>query len=346
MFSCCVDAAGVEKVLCQQNPYKRQVIMEGKCVITICEGELVNVANAHGRVQDLQIQNEALRDSVSEWQGRYTELQAAQQQLFEEMEQEYQKREQPHKQLRQAATEFMAFGRKGKTYSEVGTTQQQRQRHALQTRTEKALWFAKSFGFNIEFLHLRERQTNEEVHLHFSSDGGATAHSDGGGATATTDTVDGGATASVAAGGATAADGGDTTASVAADGGATAQSNGAAHSSTTTHSNGEPLNSAAEDTAQRRYIQLSDEEKDAVKKTLFILDRFSGSDSLYHELTQIYPTITRSYMVWHYRRRFKGQGLQLHTDKWKISRSTTRTTATTGSRHMSQLQQQKCIRYS
>ena len=39
----------------------------------------------------------------------------------------------------------------------------------------------------------------------------------------------------------------------------------------------------------KSYNDMSEEEKEEVEKTLFILDHFCGSDELYHELVQVNP---------------------------------------------------------
>ncbi|XP_065175871.1 uncharacterized protein LOC135805713 isoform X2 [Sycon ciliatum] len=56
-------------------------------------------------------------------------------------------------------------------------------------------------------------------------------------------------------------------------------------------------------TIEDRYEKLSEQSKTDIKKVLFLLDKFSGSDELYHEFTQLYNNMPRSYMVAHYRRR-------------------------------------------
>lgn len=56
-------------------------------------------------------------------------------------------------------------------------------------------------------------------------------------------------------------------------------------------------------TFEDRYEKLSEQSKTDIKKVLFLLDKFSGSDELYHEFTQLYNNMPRSYMVAHYRRR-------------------------------------------
>ena len=53
---------------------------------------------------------------------------------------------------------------------------------------------------------------------------------------------------------------------------------------------------------EQRYTELQQEERDEIMKIVYLLDRFSGSDALYHEMTQLYKEIPRSYMVWFYRR--------------------------------------------
>ena len=130
----------------------------------VCEGEMVNVAESQARVQSLEQENITLQNSVEEWENKFNDLKGAQQQLFDEMLDEYKKSEQQRKSLHQAASEFLTFGHHGKEYSEVGIRQQQRQRQTLKTRAEKALWFAKTFGLNIKFLEL-ETTTKEPVRL-------------------------------------------------------------------------------------------------------------------------------------------------------------------------------------
>ena len=253
-------------------------IMEGECCMVICKEDLVSVKEMEEKVDQLEKENVSLQNTVEEWKEKYSYLEEAQEQLFNEVKEHYEKKAESTASLHRQAQEFLTFANKGKPHNEVGLRQQQRQRATMKNRAEKALWFANSFGFRVRSLHLSDVATDDGIVLQFDEPTNNTVSAPG---------LDAGS-ASVAS---------EDDDAQSADTSAAAQS-----ASVATEDDIDTPASIKRKRMEQRYTDLPQEEKDVIMKIVYLLDRFSGSDALYHELTQLYDDMPRSYMVWCYRR--------------------------------------------
>ena len=216
-------------------------------------------------VTQITAECQGLEIAANEWEKKYTELQLAHETLYVDMVGELHKQSEGTAEVTGRAKEYAGVCHHGKPYSEVSTRGQQRQRLALKSRAQKAQWFSETFAFTLKALTFSEKTSNTEVSFNFVDETTSSAVQCAGSPTA------------VAAA--------SSTAPVADNNTATA--------------------SRKRQRTERRYTELPEEEKEVIMKLVYLLDRFSGSDALYHELTQLYDAMPRSYMLWCYRRKLE-----------------------------------------
>ena len=125
----------------------------------IFEGQTVSVAS-------LREENEAIRDELEEWKQSYKDLKSETKQLFEEMYAAIQEKEKSLSDLQSKNEELLNYIDKiensdkpyeGKDISEV--KKKSRTLTAFMSRAKTALWFAKSFGLELQSLTVSELKT-------------------------------------------------------------------------------------------------------------------------------------------------------------------------------------------
>ena len=115
----------------------------------------------------LREENEAIRDELEEWKRNYQDLNSESKQLFEEMYAAIQEKEQSLSDLQSKNEELLSYIESiensdktyvGKDISEV--KKKSRTLKAFISRAKTALWFAKSFGLELESMTINELKTS------------------------------------------------------------------------------------------------------------------------------------------------------------------------------------------
>ena len=136
---------------------KRQSILEGTTMIRVNEGELKNVAECRRKLEEMEIEVQDLKENIEEWKKKNTTLEKDMAELRSSMERQY-------------ANYICA----GATLSEVGLRQQQRKIKDFASKTEQALWYARTFGLMPSSLECSLPGTNEVVTVNFDCNGKVT----------------------------------------------------------------------------------------------------------------------------------------------------------------------------
>ena len=229
--------------------------------LTIKEGETKDIREMEREIQAGKELVEEWKQKAEEWKENCEDLETRMAELYISMEAEVEnekenleKATQSIKDLHGRAKEYCSLANSGKMIDDVGIRQQQRKLGEISTRSQKALWFAETFGLVPDSITFKTKKSKKTVTVAYDSEG---------------------------------------------------------HAATATMSkNSHPvpdLQPSVDEPPPKphnnveRFLALPDPEKDKVMQILFLLDHFSGSDALYHEFTQLFPSMPRSYLVWAYR---------------------------------------------